>query len=149
MAGNIIPAIATTNAIIAGALVSESLKILRGDWNKARMVWLATSGDRAITASPLVPPSESCAVCQTPYVLAAVDPDQLKLGDFIERAKTAVGYEGDVGLLHDARMLYDPDFDDNVEKTFAELVIKPGDFLTITDDDERLASVVFVLTGFV
>ena len=30
MAGNIIPAIATTNAVIAGLLIMESLKILDG-----------------------------------------------------------------------------------------------------------------------
>jgi ubiquitin-like 1-activating enzyme E1 B len=149
MAGNIIPAIATTNAIIAGALVSESLKILRGDWKKSRMIWLASSSDRAITASPLAPPSPACAVCQTPYVPTAIDAARLKLGDFLEKAKAAVGYEGDAGLLHDARMLYDPDFEDNVDKMFADLRIKRGDFLTITDDDEKLSSVVFVLTGCV
>lgn len=38
MAGNIIPAIATTNAIIAGVIVMESLKILAGDLKKCKMV---------------------------------------------------------------------------------------------------------------
>lgn len=41
MAGNIIPAIATTNAIVAGLSVLESFKVLKGDYDKAREV-----GDR-------------------------------------------------------------------------------------------------------
>jgi hypothetical protein len=38
LAGNIIPAIATTNAVIAGLIVMESLKVLRGKLNECRMV---------------------------------------------------------------------------------------------------------------
>lgn len=38
MAGNIIPAIATTNAIIAGLIVLEGLKVLTGQLGAARTV---------------------------------------------------------------------------------------------------------------
>lgn len=38
MAGNIIPAIATTNAIIAGLIVLEGLKILSGKIDQCRTV---------------------------------------------------------------------------------------------------------------
>ena len=38
MAGNIIPAIATTNAIIAGLIVMEALKILAGQFSKCKTV---------------------------------------------------------------------------------------------------------------
>ena len=38
MAGNIIPAIATTNAIVAGLIVTEALKILRGRIDLCRTV---------------------------------------------------------------------------------------------------------------
>lgn len=38
MAGNIIPAIATTNACVAGMIVIEVLKIIRGEFDKSRLV---------------------------------------------------------------------------------------------------------------
>ena len=38
MAGNIIPAIATTNAIIAGLIVMEGLKVVSGELESCRMV---------------------------------------------------------------------------------------------------------------
>lgn len=38
MAGNIIPAIATTNAIVAGLCVLQSFKVLRGDFTSSKEV---------------------------------------------------------------------------------------------------------------
>jgi ubiquitin-like 1-activating enzyme E1 B len=38
MAGNIIPAIATTNAVIAGCIVMEGLKILQGKSDRCKTV---------------------------------------------------------------------------------------------------------------
>lgn len=43
MAGNIIPAIATTNAIVAGLCVLQSFKVLKGEYSKAKEVSTPTS----------------------------------------------------------------------------------------------------------
>mgnify|MGYP003741049319 CR=1 FL=1 len=45
MAGNIIPAIATTNAMTAGLCVLQALKVLNDDYAHAKMVCLPIKGD--------------------------------------------------------------------------------------------------------
>ena len=42
MAGNIIPAIATTNAMTAGLCVMQAFKVMRGDLHKAKNVFTYT-----------------------------------------------------------------------------------------------------------
>ncbi|XP_060932143.1 SUMO-activating enzyme subunit 2 [Limanda limanda] len=66
MAGNIIPAIATTNAIIAGLIVLEGLKILSGEIESCRTIFLnkcPSLRKKLLVPCILDPPSANCYVC--------------------------------------------------------------------------------------
>ncbi|XP_044290115.1 SUMO-activating enzyme subunit 2 isoform X2 [Varanus komodoensis] len=66
MAGNIIPAIATTNAIIAGLIVLEGLKILSGKIDQCRAIFLNKQPNprkKLLVPCALDPPNPHCYVC--------------------------------------------------------------------------------------
>lgn len=88
VAGNIIPAIATTNAIVAGLEVLEALKIVRGDDIKVtgRYTWVSNTPNASgmvLTASKLDAPSPDCFVCGTTGVTLFIDTQSADLETFI------------------------------------------------------------------
>lgn len=67
MAGNIIPAIATTNAIVAGVVVLHTLKVLQNQLEECQSVYLRLRPNpRGLIIVPecqLEPPNPKCYVC--------------------------------------------------------------------------------------
>ena len=138
MAGNIIPAIATTNAMTAGLCVLQAFKVLRQDLSKAKMVFLERSGARVINSDTLKSPNPNCSVCGVVQSRLIVDPARATLNDLVEDIlKKQLGYGDEFSINNEVGTLYDPDLDDNLEKKFSELGVKADSFLTIIDEDEE------------
>jgi ubiquitin-like 1-activating enzyme E1 B len=89
MAGSIIPAIATTNAIIAGQMVIEALRLLSGRQSECRQVFkcLTSSGRRRclLQASPLPLPYDKCVVCGSGECSLTLDVHSTTLGVFMQK----------------------------------------------------------------
>ncbi|KAL8814245.1 MAG: hypothetical protein Q9223_006518 [Gallowayella weberi] len=138
MAGNIIPAIATTNAMTASLCVLQAFKVMKGELNKARMVFLERSGARVINSESLRPPNPGCPVCGVMQSRLVVDPSRATLNDLVvDILKSNLGYGDEFSISNEVGTLYDPDLEDNLSKRFSELGVGADSFLTIIDDDEE------------
>ncbi|RFU81322.1 ubiquitin-like 1-activating enzyme e1 b [Trichoderma arundinaceum] len=147
MAGNIIPAIATTNAIVAGLCVLQSFKVLKGEYAQAKEVFLTPFANaRLLAPDRNREPNRDCPVCGVYYTSVIADLSRATLQDIVDGLlKDQFGYgDKEFVVSNDVGVLYDPDETDNLEKKLTELGIKGGSFLTVTDedDDDTLVNVV-------
>ena len=90
IAGNIIAAVATTNAVVAGLIVVEAKKVLCLAEAEAaklcRMVWVRrqASGKKLMVEEALEQSSESCFVCAKSIIRLRCDVNQRTLHDLVE-----------------------------------------------------------------
>ncbi len=88
MAGNIIPAVATTNAIVAGFVVLEAFKLIAGKLESCALVY--TKNKRTVTdpdafsRGMLSEPNPDCAVCQNGFCILRVDTSSTTLGALVD-----------------------------------------------------------------
>ncbi|KAG9120895.1 E1 ubiquitin-activating protein uba2 [Ceratobasidium sp. 392] len=166
MAGNIIPAIATTNAIIAGLIVIQATNVLKsllppsspdstlgGAFARSspKNVLIQTKARVPLGVQNLSAPNPHCAVCRPVYVSVACDPSKTTLGDVVRGVlKVEAGEDGeprDISVYEAGRVLSEPDWDDNFERTLESLNCGRNAILMVVDDAEELVDLAVCLTG--
>ena len=88
IAGNIVHAISTTNAIIVGLIVIKTTKFLRNDSKNYRMTHFLQHPSRKMLMIPVEPfePNRSCYVCSKTPLSLEVNTQQAKLKDIMEKS---------------------------------------------------------------
>lgn len=154
MAGNIIPAIATTNAIIAGLIVLQALHILRGTYDGLSWPYLTAKSNKPITGTEPPLPKSECGSCQDTYTSVQCDPEKVTLGELVGKVLAhAILGDGDeeapeiseVDVFEAGRLLADPDFDVNLDKSLAQLGCVGGKFISVVDEDDRYNTLTIAL----
>lgn len=134
IAGNIIPAIATTNAMIAALAVQQGVWLLTKP-DRARDYYISRrGGDRFFTKTKPAPPSTSCVTSSAARVVVTCDVDKTKLSDLVTWVSEFFPKE-ELAVLSN-QLIYDVDFDDNLERTLGDLGVKERSFVTIMDDSD-------------
>ena len=138
MAGNIIPAIATTNAMTASLCVMQAFKVMKEDWSRTKMLFLEKSGARAVNSEGLRPPNPNCPVCSVAQSQIVIDKARATLSDLVQGVlRLELGYGEELTVNNEIGTIYDPDLDDNLAKSFGDLGVSDFSFLTIIDDAEE------------
>ncbi|CAO3615768.1 unnamed protein product [Cunninghamella echinulata] len=143
MAGNIIPAIATTNAIIAGVVVMKAFDVLRGSIATIQRTYLATVSrqPRLLVQEQPSEPNPDCQVCQATGAVLKVNLEKATLRNMIEDVlllsvdKGGAGLTEEIAIMDGERMLYDIEYDDNMDASFKDLNILDGTILRVGSED--------------
>ncbi len=162
MAGNIIHAIATTNAIVSGLIVVQAMKILAsdGDVKDCRSAYIQQypSNRKIITPVQCLPPNPDCNVCSNIPLVLQVNTQKAVFGDFLkEIVKGTWGFtdfivDNGSGFLYEEGDFLDEDEIEansrHLKMTFDSLPgggIANNSMMTITDEGSSLRVPVLVI----
>lgn len=91
IAGNIVHAIATTNAIAAGLVVIEALKVLDDRSKDCKTTWITQNPRNLLQPQTLEPPNKKCYVCGTASIAVTLNVDTFTIGDLVKFSNTELG----------------------------------------------------------
>ncbi|CAR27987.1 hypothetical protein ZYGR_0N04750 [Zygosaccharomyces rouxii] len=152
IAGNIIPAIATTNAIVAGLSTLTALRLLNflpyAKTNSGLDVNMAftarasnLSKDRYLSNPKLAPPNCNCAVCakvaRGVVKITEKGLEKLTLSQLIDLLKKKYNYPSETSLIDtsDQRLLVDFDFEDLLDRTLSQAKLHDGSVILFSDEE--------------
>jgi ubiquitin-like 1-activating enzyme E1 B len=155
MAGNIIAAIASTNAIIAAMIVLEGIKILQKRTDECKSTFLTRKlmGRRSnahLSCQNPMAPNKKCFVCGTAIVFITLNTKEATLDFLVSKVlKGAQGFVvpnvsiGKIEILHGTEEEFDEDEGEGeyakvVAKTLAEWTIVDGSTIMVDDDVSEL-----------
>ncbi|XP_061958896.1 SUMO-activating enzyme subunit 2 isoform X1 [Populus nigra] len=164
IAGNIVHAVATTNAIVAGLIVIEAIKVLKKDTDcyrekLMRMTYCLEHPSKKMLLMPVEPfePNKSCFVCssQTPLSLE-INTHRSKLRDFVEKiVKAKLGMNSPL-IMCGLALLYEvgddleedmiANYTANLEKVLSELPspVTGGKMLTVEDLQQEFTCNIYI-----
>lgn len=152
IAGNIIPAIATTNAVIAGLSTLTALRVLNllsyAPTKKAtdlNMAFTAKASNlsmgRYISNPKLAPPNPACPVggkvCRGVLKITEKGLNEINLSKLIDFIREKYEYPEETSIIDTSnqRLLADYDFDDLECKTLADCKLHAGSVVLFSDEE--------------
>jgi hypothetical protein len=96
-----------------------------------------------MNASAPFAPNPGCHTCTKTYKTLLVDVHVFTLGNVLDKVVYGIGgmqLQGDVCVYHNARLLYDADFDDNRDRTLHDLGIGYGSMVSISSEEDTFVS---------
>ncbi|KRT81872.1 hypothetical protein AMK59_5927 [Oryctes borbonicus] len=143
IAGNIIPAIATTNAIAAGLSILHAFKVLGKEYEKCTPTYIRQKSSSAKTLlmaeSTLIKANPNCYVCtEKPSVNVSVNVTQMTVKEFeTEILKKTLNMIAPDALLEGKNVVVisseEGETDINNDKTLQEIGIRDGSILKVDD----------------
>ncbi|KAG0480949.1 hypothetical protein HPP92_011807 [Vanilla planifolia] len=152
IAGNIVHAVATTNAIIAGLIVIEAIKVLQNDFRSYRMTYCLEHPSKKLLLMPVEPfeANKSCYVCSETPLLLEINTQTSKLCDFVEKiVRNKLGMNLPL-IMNGSNLIFEAGDDleedvaanymQNLNKVLAELPspVTSGTVLTVEDLQQEL-----------
>lgn len=151
MAGNIVPAIATTNAIISGLLILEAYKVLSKQLDKCRAIYCLRNPSRfkrkncLIYPVALEKPNPDCYICSSNELIVRVNCKTTTLGFFISKILKDQLRMIEPSITFNKSLIYEfgeeldedeiEEYKENEKKTLLEFEIGSTDRSTLAVED--------------